>query len=364
MIGACGAYRTAFVGYALRERGHDVAFVANAWEPYLHEDRTAHYRVSKDIRYADLVVFQRLSNAPNLGALMRSKEFAKVIHEVDDNMHDLPASNLAHGLYGDNADGTHLVEAACRMADGVTTATPTLATRYSEYNANVVCLPNAIPDDAYERVRDREIVTGWRRRDHLRIGWSGAGDFHQADLAIIRKPLMTILTEYPFVRLVFFGGKTYPRFPGFEDRIEHYPNLPATKGVDYADGEAVAKDVTDTIYRFYNVLSTLDFDIGLAPIQEHTFNDCKSDLKILEHGFLGIPMVCSDFGPYARYAQQDGGYVALAKTDQDWELRLCELIEQPELRAIMANQNREHIAKNHLMSKKIEAREAFYEGLL
>ena len=45
-------------------------------------------------------------------------------------------------------------------------------------------------------------------------------------------------------------------------------------------------------------LANLDLDLALAPLESHIFNDCKSNLKLLEYGACGYPVVCSDVAAY------------------------------------------------------------------
>ena len=45
-------------------------------------------------------------------------------------------------------------------------------------------------------------------------------------------------------------------------------------------------------------LANLDLDLALAPLESHIFNDCKSNLRLLEYGACGFPVVCSDALPY------------------------------------------------------------------
>jgi len=44
-----------------------------------------------------------------------------------------------------------------------------------------------------------------------------------------------------------------------------------------------------------------NFDVGIAPIVNSSFNRGKSNLKILETGAHGIPAVASKVAPYARF---------------------------------------------------------------
>jgi len=39
-------------------------------------------------------------------------------------------------------------------------------------------------------------------------------------------------------------------------------------------------------------------DVAIAPLALHDFNRCKSPIKLLEYGALGIPVICTDIEPY------------------------------------------------------------------
>ncbi|MBK8533723.1 MAG: hypothetical protein IPL59_00575 [Candidatus Competibacteraceae bacterium] len=45
-------------------------------------------------------------------------------------------------------------------------------------------------------------------------------------------------------------------------------------------------------------LAALDLDPAVAPLEHHRFNRAKSNLRLLEYGVLGWPVVCTDILPY------------------------------------------------------------------
>jgi glycosyltransferase involved in cell wall biosynthesis len=82
-------------------------------------------------------------------------------------------------------------------------------------------------------------------------------------------------------------------------------------------------------------LHTLDFDIGIAPLAYNEFNKSKSDLKVLEYASLGIPVVASDFGPYAdTVVHGETGF--LVKHSHEWSRYLRMLVEDHQLRETMS----------------------------
>ena len=47
-----------------------------------------------------------------------------------------------------------------------------------------------------------------------------------------------------------------------------------------------------------NRLAALDLDLALAPLEDNLFNRCKTNLRQLEYGACGYPVVCSDIDPF------------------------------------------------------------------
>ncbi len=45
-------------------------------------------------------------------------------------------------------------------------------------------------------------------------------------------------------------------------------------------------------------LAKLDLDLALAPVEQNLFNECKSNLRLLEYGACGFPVICSDLVCY------------------------------------------------------------------
>jgi hypothetical protein len=45
-------------------------------------------------------------------------------------------------------------------------------------------------------------------------------------------------------------------------------------------------------------LASLNLDLAIAPLEDNLFNRCKTNLRLLEYGACGFPVVCSDIEPY------------------------------------------------------------------
>jgi glycosyltransferase involved in cell wall biosynthesis len=84
---------------------------------------------------------------------------------------------------------------------------------------------------------------------------------------------------------------------------------------------------------------TIDFDIGLAPLEPSLFVRCKSHIKALEYAALGIPCIASDVEPYRQFVIHGvTGY--LCKRAHDWVYYLRDLISDDAMRLEMGAQAR------------------------
>lgn len=48
------------------------------------------------------------------------------------------------------------------------------------------------------------------------------------------------------------------------------------------------------IEQYPALLASLDLDLALAPLEPNLFNECKSNLRLLEYGACGFPVICTD----------------------------------------------------------------------
>lgn len=127
-------------------------------------------------------------------------------------------------------------------------------------------MPNRLPADIWgslERTRTP--------RTRMRVGWAG-GSSHTGDLALIADVVKELSKE---VDWVFFGMCPESLRPYVKEWH---------KGV--------------SIEHYASTLAALDLDLAIAPLEHNVFNTCKSNLKLLEYGACGYPVVCTDIEPY------------------------------------------------------------------
>jgi O-antigen biosynthesis protein len=134
---------------------------------------------------------------------------------------------------------------------------------------DICVIPNRLARDPWTK-----LVSLRNQGRKLRVGWVGAPQ-HQGELTLIGKVVETLKDE---VEWVFMGI--------CPEAIRLY-----------------AAEVHDLvgINEYPGKLASLNLDLAVAPLEINPFNEAQSNLRLLEYGVLGWPVVCSDAYPYRSY---------------------------------------------------------------
>lgn len=261
----------------------------------------------------DLLVIQRPSSPIFLdwAAAARTRGIPYVI-ELDDDLFHLPRHNPAFTHY----TKTHVRKALMKIlreADAVWVSTAPLRYAVAEVIGRSdtirVCMNHLHPS-----VWGADVLADTVPHDNLGtivIGWQGSKT-HDSDFRMALPALKTVLANRPQVRVRLFG------------------DVPQTIRGQLPDAQFQwVKGVPFDIYP--PMLKKVHFDIGIAPITNSRFNQAKSNIKVLEYGVLGLPVVASAVYPYAQ-TLRDGGTGFLAATDRAWTEALIALVDDAALR--------------------------------
>ena len=278
----------------------------------------------------DLVVLQR-DFPRNLDAYEKIISLAHesnkpVVFDLDDLLFELPS-------YHPDRLSNYYSESLLPMfqafveADMVTVATPVLREYLLRYNKNIKVFPNYLNDDLWSlRAPPIKELPG----ETVTIGYMG-GPSHKPDLEFILPVLIKILRKYQLkVQFHFWGMDPPPELAPFS-QVDWSPPI----SYAYSD--------------FASYFQTQSADIMIAPLLDTIFNRCKSCVKYLEYGSLGIPGVFSKVSPYESVIE-NGTNGFLASSLQEWEQFLSELIEDSGLRRRIAQNAQKKIKKNWLLS--------------
>ncbi|ONF45082.1 glycosyl transferase [Marinobacter lutaoensis] len=214
----------------------------------------------------DVVVVQRQLLDEQIEDMRRIKTLAgkAIVYELDDYLPNLPMKSA----YRDTMprDILKSMRRAMRWVDRFVVSTGPLAEALAGIHPDIRVVENRLPVDWWRGLSSR------RRRGHKpRVGWAG-GMGHTGDLELIADVVRDLAGE---VEWVFFGMCPDALKPYVHERHE---------GVE--------------IQRYPSKLASLDLDLALAPLEDNLFNRCKSNLRLLEYGACGFPVVCSDVEPY------------------------------------------------------------------
>ncbi|MBV8777440.1 MAG: glycosyltransferase, partial [Alphaproteobacteria bacterium] len=237
----------------------------------------------------DSIVFQRQLEPGQIEVIEWVKHTSKAlcVFELDDLITNLPPKSAHRPMIA--ADISQRLKRALALCDRLVVSTEAMARAYGRMCGEVTVVPNRLESARWLGLAPR------RRDGKPRVGWAGAIG-HSGDLAIIASVVEATAKE---VEWVFFGMCPDVLLPHV---AEFHPWVPVH---DYA-----AK------------LASLDLDLAVAPLERHPFNEAKSNLRLLEYGVLGYPVVCTDILPY----QGALPVTRVANRHRDWVRAIREAI--------------------------------------
>lgn len=214
----------------------------------------------------DAIILQRQIGADRIEAMRRIKAFSRAfkVYELDDYLPNLPVKSEHRKQMP--KDIVRSLRLGLGFVDRFVVSTEPLADAFSGFHSDIVVMPNRLPLETWGSIERTRIPRG-----RMRVGWAG-GSSHTGDLALIADVVKELAKE---VDWVFFGM--------CPDSLRPYVKE-WHKGV--------------SIENYASTLAALDLDLAIAPLEHNAFNACKSNLKLLEYGACGYPVVCTDIEPY------------------------------------------------------------------
>lgn len=214
----------------------------------------------------DVIVLQLRHSEESVRDIERMARFcqARRIFEIDDYVLSAPTKNN-HARNKPKDIEQHL-RRGISLCDRLVVTTQALADVLSDMHRDIRVVPNMLAPDLWLGLQSCRATSG-----KPRVGWGG-GSSHGGDLEMISEVVRTLAGE---VEWVFFGMCPEHLKPYIH---EFHPSVDL---------------------RVYPAkLASLNLDLALAPLEFHIFNDCKSNLRLLEYGACGYPVICSDTQAY------------------------------------------------------------------
>lgn len=246
---------------------------------------------------ADFVMFNRMilnSEEAEDAIIDRiKKKGQKLVCDIDDYW-ILPEGHHLEGMWKSRQLTRRLVKNIER-ADMVTVTSEILAYRVRKHNQNVIVIPNGI------NVEEDQWKPNPQPSDRCRIGYVASAS-HTNDVplmadAIAKLHEMTDIKEYYTLKLIGHVATN-----GASNQFKEVFMKNAGPGCI----EIIPWSSVFIYGKNYNHL-----DCALAPLADNVFNNCKSNIKVLEAAAHKLPIICSKIPPY--YGSVDKYYFGL-----DW----------------------------------------------
>lgn len=262
----------------------------------------------------DVLILQLRHTEDSVNDIVRLKTFsnARRIFEMDDYVLQAPVKNThARNKPKDTEAQLRRGIANC---DRVVVTTQALANMLSGMHQDIRVVPNMLAAHLWDGLRGQRATSA-----KPRVGWGG-GTSHTGDLEIIAEVVRELADE---VEWVFFGmcpDKLRPYIHEFHPVIglDQYP----------------AK------------LASLNLDLALAPLEFHVFNDCKSNLRLLEYGACGYPVVCTDTEAYRSDLPCTRVY---SNSTQEWLTAIRMHLADPDASYRMGDALREAVLRDYVL---------------
>jgi glycosyltransferase involved in cell wall biosynthesis len=240
----------------------------------------------------------------------------QIVQMVDDLLGEVPEKHPGRNFQV--REGHQRMIRALKLSNRLVVTTETLQQHYRKYVPDVWLIPNAL-DKQWSGLRMPR-----SHRSRLRIGWVGAGQ-HKGDLDLVAILVAELASEVDWVFMGMCTDEIKPHIKEFHSfvSIADYPRK----------------------------MASLDLDIAIAPLEQNFFNECKSNLRLLEYGAMGWPVVCSDVFPYRSY---DPPVLRCGNDVAEWLHALRSLMRDEAMRLSLGEQLHQWVQANFLLKNKAQ----------
>lgn len=239
----------------------------------------------------------------------------KIIYDFDDAI--WLEDPLERGTFLSMLKWKSKVRLICQWSHKISVGNDFLAQYARKFNSNTVLIPTTIDTESvhnpslYERAKNTIPVIGW-------TGTHSTLHYLEQILPVIRK----LESQHNFQFLVISNKK-----PHFDLKSLKY--IKWNKKTEIQD--------------------LLKIDIGLMPLTNDLWSSGKCGFKALQYMALKIPALVSPVGVNNRIVQHEvNGYIC--SLEEDWEQRILELIEKPDIMIKIGEEGRTTVVKYYSVS--------------
>lgn len=216
-----------------------------------------------------------------------------VVYNIDDCIHkdDIPPYNMAQASYMSD-ELMNNIKSMLLNSDFVLVTTDELKEYYNQKFEvpldRIIVIPNYIPQwwmgNYYDK--DKAMKLYRKHKNRPRIGIIGSASHYDINGNNIKDDLTDII---PYIR------KTVNKYRWvvFGSLIPAISDLLLNGQVEFYQ--------STSILHYPQFLKSLELQAIVAPLQDNTFNRCKSNIKLLEGWAMGIPVIAQNLPTYSKY---------------------------------------------------------------
>lgn len=325
------------------------------WLPIINMGRAGFtgsvtHRSAREPYFDNIFFFNRipLSNIDKLEEFKANG--TRIVVDIDDHWILYPHHEMAATWMKTKAH--EQIQHCLSVADMVFTTNERLKIAASHLCNNIHVVPNGLPFDSLYQPQFHPGLHIYS--DRVRFMYA-AGSSHLHDLSVIKPVMKRLGSDSDFRQrgeIVLAGyqheygqGAVNSPWPKMLNIIKHAGSY-----------NTIGHRTIEVYMDCYN-----SADVALAPLEETTFNACKSNLKTLEAGCKNIPIIASNVEPYTQDRECPG--VILCSTTKEWYEAIKMLMGDAKLRKDLGKELGEYVRKKYHIDIFVKQRIELFKTL-
>lgn len=309
--------------------------------PFL-ENRSSRRDIGDSIFLFNRVPLGSISDIPILKA-----NGAKIVVDIDDHWILYPHHEMAVSWAKSKAH--EQIQECLSLADMVLTTNERLKVAASHLCNNVHVVPNGLRF-GYEQFKYQPHLYG----DKVNFIYTG-GTSHLHDLSVLKPVMKRLYSDSQFRQngqIVLAG---YQHEYGVGNTSGPWAKMLSIIKQSGSWSVLPHRELDEYMFS-YNIAN-----VALAPLEDTTFNMCKSNLKTLEAGCKNIPIIASNMEPYTQDRECPG--VILCSTTKEWYEAIKMLMNNRFLRESLGKQLGDYVREKYPMKQFAEQRIDLFKTL-